>query len=413
MPPDAPPLKRNPREVRRLSWLSTATDIVCTRCDAPPRRLDQPHNLCSCGAPLAVRYDVQRARALLSRAAVASRATNLWRYREMLPVQSPAACPNLGEGMTPLLRLPRLESQLGCGAVWLKDESLNPTNSFKARGMAVAVARAVELGLDHLALPSAGNAGCALAAYAARAGIRASIFVPRDTERAFVDECRALGADVTLVDGLIHDCGARVRDGAAAHGWFDLSTLKEPYRLEGKKTLGYELVEQLDGRLPDVIVYPTGGGTGLVGMWKAFDEMTALGWIGPERPRLVVVQAAGCAPIVKAFHAGHERAPLWENAHTFALGLRVPVAVGDFLMLRALRASGGTAIAVEEAEIAAAGSELARREGVFASPEGAATWAALRRLHTDGWIGERDSVVLFNTGGWYKYAEGWRAALGL
>jgi len=395
------------------AWCSTATDIVCTRCDAPPRPLDRPHNLCTCGAPLAVRYDLERARDLLAPATLATRETNLWRYRELLPVQNPAACPTLGEGMTPLLHLPRLESQIACGRLWLKDESLNPTNSFKARGMAVAVARAVELGLNHLALPSAGNAGCALAAYAARAGIRASIFVPRDTERAFVDECRALGADVTLVDGLIHDCGARVRDGAAEHGWFDLSTLKEPYRLEGKKTLGYELAEQFGWHLPDVILYPTGGGTGLVGMWKAFDEMTALGWIGPERPRLVVVQAAGCAPIVRAFHAGLDRAPLWENAHTFALGLRVPVAVGDFLMLRALRSSHGTAVAVEETEIAAAGRELAQQEGVFASPEGAATWAALRRLHTDGWIRERDSVVLFNTGGWYKYAEGWRTALGL
>jgi threonine synthase len=275
------------------------------------------------------------------------------------------------------------------------------------------VSRALELGLKHLAVPSAGNAGSALAAYAARAGLRATVVVPRDTPAAFVEECRALAAHVELVDGLINDCGKRVAAGRETHGWFDLSTLKEPYRLEGKKTLGYELAEQLGWRLPDVIVYPTGGGTGLVGMWKAFQELERLGWIAGRRPRMWSVQTQGCAPIVRAFHAGEERAAAWENAHTFALGLRVPVAVGDFLMLRALRESGGNAIAVSEEEIAAAGRELASAEGIFASPEGAATWAALRRLESIEALGDASTVVLFNTGGWYKYAEEWRRVLHL
>jgi threonine synthase len=390
----------------RESW---AVDLQCTRCGAL-HALAAPHNLCACGAPLAVRYDLQPDDGLQAR--FAARATDLWRYHELLPVQERAHRVTLGEGMTPLLTLPRLGARLGLRLL-LKDESLNPTNSFKARGMAVAVSRALELGLGHLAIPSAGNAGCALAAYAARAGLRATVFVPADTDRLFVDECRALGAEVELVDGLIHDCGRRVREGIETHGWFDVSTLKEPYRLEGKKTLGFELAEQLDWRLPDVVVYPTGGGTGLVGMWKAFDEMQRLGWIGARRPRLVAVQAEGCAPIVRAFHAGQERAALWENARTFALGLRVPGAVGDFLMLQALRASGGTAVAVSDAAIAAAGGELARQEGIFASPEGAATWAAARSLHAAGGVRAGETVVLFNTGGWYKYAEGWRRALGL
>jgi threonine synthase len=275
----------------------------------------------------------------------------------------------------------------------------------------VAVSRAVELGLDHLAIPSAGNAGCALAAYGARAGLRCTIFVPNDTPGAFIDECRMHGATVETVAGLIHDCAARVAAGRDTHGWFDMSTLKEPYRLEGKKTLGYELAEQLGWRVPDVIVYPTGGGTGLVGMWKAFAELEALGWIDGRRPRMVTVQAEGCAPIVRAFEAGDERARLWDNATTFALGLRVPGAVGDFLMLRALRASQGTAVAVSEAAIMAAGRELARDEGVFASPEGAAAWAAVRLLHESHWLSPDADVVLFNTGGWYKYADGWREAL--
>ena len=393
---------------RSHSW---AVDLECTRC-ARSLPLAAVHNLCPCGAPLAPRYALPHRDAAALRARLAQRASDLWRYQELLPLQSPAHRITLGEGMTPLLELPRLGAACGIRLA-LKDESANPTNSFKARGMAVAVSRAHELGLEHLAIPSAGNAGCALAAYAARAGMRATVFVPADTDRAFVDECRVLGAEVELVDGLIHDCGKRVAAGRETQGWFDMSTLKEPYRVEGKKTLGFELAEQRAWRLPDTIVYPTGGGTGLVGMWKAFAEMEALGWIDARRPRLISVQAAGCAPIVRAFHSGADSAPVWEAAHTFALGLRVPQAVGDFWMLRVLRASAGTAIAVSDAEIAAAGRELARREGVFASPEGAATWAAVRALHAAGGLSDGEDVVVFNTGGWYKYAQGWRRALDL
>jgi threonine synthase len=398
--------------VQSERWQSFAVDLACTAC-AAHLPLDRPHNLCECGAPLSTSYDLSAARRALQRAHLVDRATDLWRYREVLPVQDRRYLTTLGEGMTPLLDLPRLGARLGAGILRLKDESLNPTNSFKARGMAVAVSRACELGLEHLAIPSAGNAGCALAAYAARAGLRATVFVPDDTPRAFVDECRTHGADVELVHGLIHHCAERVRAGRDSRGWFDVSTLKEPYRLEGKKTLGYELAEQLHWSLPDVIIYPTGGGTGLVGMWKAFAEMQALGWIDGRRPRLVTVQAAGCAPIVRAFHAGQERAELWEDARTFALGLRVPTAVADFLMLRALRDSGGTAVAVSEAAIARAGRELACEEGIFAAPEGAACWAAALALRDTHWLPAGADVVLFNTGGWYKYAESWREVLGL
>ena len=393
-------------------WKSFATDLVCSRCGAA-RGLGEPHNLCDCGAPLSTRYDLAAAARALPRSALAGRPWDLWRYRELLPVQRAAHRVGLGEGMTPLLELPRLAARVGGRRLLLKDESQNPTNSFKARGMAVAVSRALELGLQHLAIPSAGNAGTALAAYAARAGLRATVFMPRDTPRVFADECVAQGAEVVLVDGLIDDCGRRVAEGKRARGWFDVSTLKDPSRLEGKKTLGYELAEQLDWRLPDVIVYPTGGGTGLVGMWKAFGELQELGWVGARRPRMWSVQASGCAPIVRAFAAGEEKATPWQDAHTFALGLRVPVAVADFWMLRALRESGGTAIAVSEDEIARAGRELAQQEGVFACPEGAAAWAALSRPEAAAALGDAETIVLFNTGGWYKYAEGWRRVLGL
>jgi len=394
------------------TWHSLATGLRCTRCERS-LPLERPWNLCECGAPLSTTYDLPRLAQELSPGSFAARAADLWRYRELLPVQRAENCVTLGEGMTPLLSLPRLGPRLGTGRLLVKEESLNPTNSFKARGMAVAVSRALELGLEHLALPSAGNAGSALAAYAARAGLRATVFVPDDTPAAFVVECKALGAEVVLVDGLIDDCARRVLAGREEHGWFDVSTLKEPYRLEGKKTLGYELAEQLGWKLPDVILYPTGGGTGLVGMWKAFAELAELRWVAPPLPRMVCVQSEGCAPIVRAFHAGAERAETWRTARTFALGLRVPGAVGDFLMLRALRESGGTALAVSDAEIAAAGRELAREEGLFACPEGAATWAAARRMRDAGQLGSDETVVLFNTGGWYKYADGWRAALGL
>ncbi len=398
-------------------WQSFAIDLECTRCGARAD-LEVPHNLCACGAPLSTRYDLAAAARRVSPATLAARPPGLWRYREFLPVREARHMTSLGEGGTPLLDLPRLGARLQTGGgraprLLLKDESFNPTQSFKARGMAVAVSRARALGLEHLAVPSAGNAGSALAAYAARAGLRATVFMPRDTDRAFVDECVMLGAQVELVDGLIDDCGRRVAAGKSAGGWFDVSTLKEPYRLEGKKTLGYELAEQLDWRLPDVIIYPTGGGTGLIGMWKAFAELIELGWIAPPLPRLVSVQASGCAPIVRAFHAGAAQATAWEDAHTFALGLRVPVAVADFLMLRALRESAGTAVAVSDAEIASAGRDLATFEGIFPAPEGAATWAAVQKLAATDFLHEAQSIVLFNTGGWTKYAEGWRRALGV
>jgi threonine synthase len=287
----------------------------------------------------------------------------------------------------------------------IKDESLNPTQSFKARGMSAAVSMALELGVKKLAAPSAGNAGGALAAYAARAGLEAHIFMPRDTPRANVVECQQTGAHVTLIDGLITDCGAEVARRKEAEGWFDVSTLKEPYRVEGKKTLGYELAEQLDWKLPDVIIYPTGGGTGLVGMWKAFDEMEEMGWIGSDRPRMVTVQSEGCAPIVRAFESGATHADEFKNAATVASGLRVPKAIGDFLILDALRASGGAAVAVSDAELLAAVGEIGALEGLFVAPEGAACLPALRKLVERGEVSADDQVVLFNTGAGIKYIE--------
>jgi threonine synthase len=296
--------------------------------------------------------------------------------------------------------------------LYVKDEGLNPTGSFKARGMSAAVSRAKELGAKALAAPTAGNAGGALAAYAAQAGIPCVIVMPADTPAANVMECDAFGADVRKLKGLISDCGKYVAEHKQKEGWFEVSTLKEPYRIEGKKTMGYELWEQFGGKLPDVIIYPTGGGVGLIGMCKAFDEMETMGWIGRERPRVVVVQAAGCAPIVNAFEQGGESAPFWDNAATIASGLRVPKALGDFLILAGVRSTGGTAIAATDEEILAAGMELASLEGIFAAPEGAATVVAARKLAASGWIKGEDRVVLFNTGCGYKYSEAWEKALG-
>jgi threonine synthase len=329
----------------------------------------------------------------------------MWRYAPLLPVQEERYRITLGEGWTPLLHLPRLGERLGMTQLWAKEEGQNPTASFKARGLSMAVSRAAELGVKALAIPSAGNAGSALAAYAARAGLPAHIFLPRDVPPLFVAEIRALGAEVTLVDGLITDCAREVRKGVEAGRWFDVSTLKEPYRLEGKKTMGYEVAEQFDWSLPDVIIYPTGGGTGLIGMWKAFDEMEALGWIGSGRPRMVVVQSSGCAPIARAFEHGAEIAEPWEGAATVADGLRVPSAVGDFLILRAVRESGGTAVAVPDEAILAAMRELGSSEGIFAAPEAAATVAAARVLLEQGWLDREEQVVLFLTGGGLKYTH--------
>jgi threonine synthase len=368
------------------------------------------HNVCTaCGKPLLVRYDLERAGMFMKKESLASRRPDMWRYREMLPVQRDENLVSLGEGWTPLLRATRLARRVGIQELYIKDESQNPTQSFKARGMAAAVSMAKELGAKKLAVPSAGNAAGALAAYAARAGLKSYIFMPRDTPRANVVECEQTGAHVTLMDGLITDCGAEVGRRKEKEGWFDVSTLKEPYRVEGKKTLGYELAEQLEWRLPDVIIYPTGGGTGLIGMWKAFDEMQQLGWIGSKRPRMVSVQAEGCAPIVRAFEEGNRFADEFPNAATTASGLRVPKAIGDFLILDALRASGGTAVAVSDEELIAAVRDIGAVEGVFCAPEGAACLPALKKLLESGEVHKHETVVLFNTGSGVKYMEAFTA----
>jgi len=388
---------------------STMTHLECSRCEKihPHDRLQ---NLCSaCGKPLLARYDLKAAAKSLTREALARRLATMWRYAEILPGSAPVS---LGEGVTPVVHARRAGERLGLKKLYIKDEGLNPTGSFKARGLSAAVTRAKALGAKTLAIPTAGNAGGALAAYAAQAGLRSVIVMPADTPAANVMECRAFGADVRKIDGLISECGRYVAEHKDREGWFDVSTLKEPYRIEGKKTMALELWEQFDGKLPDVIVYPTGGGVGLIGMWKAFDEMEAMGWIGLERPRMVSVQAAGCAPIVEAFEKGGESAEFWDNAATIASGLRIPKALGDFLILAALRASLGTAVAATDDEMLAAGRELAALEGIFAAPEGAAALVAARRLAAEKWIEPDETVVLFNTGSGYKYTEAWQAALG-
>jgi len=363
-------------------------------------------NLCrECGKPLLVRYDLDRAKESLTKRSLPGRRADMWRYLEVMPVAQDENIVSLGEGWTPLLKAQTLAANTGVREVYIKDESQNPTQSFKARGMSAAVSMARELGVKKLAVPSAGNAAGALSAYAARAGLECFIFMPKDTPRANVVECEQTGASVTLMDGLITDCGAEVGRRKEAEGWFDVSTLKEPYRVEGKKTLGYELAEQLNWQLPDVIIYPTGGGTGLIGMWKAFDEMQQMGWIDSKRPRMVTVQAAGCAPIVRAFEDGKRFADEFPNAATTASGLRVPKAIGDFLILDAIRESGGTAVAVTDEELIAATGEIGAAEGVFCAPEGAACLPALRKLIETGVVNKNDQVVLFNTGSGVKYME--------
>ena len=386
----------------RYSWL---THLECGACGAE-HDAAKLQNVCAhCGKPLLARYDLKGAGATLTIESLRGRRTDLWRYAEVLPVADVASIVSLGEGSTPLVSAPRLGAELGCESLYIKDESGNPTQSFKARGMAVAVSRAKELGVAKVAAPSAGNAAGALAAYAARAGLEAYLFMPRDTPRAYVIETTFAGAHVRLVDGLITDCGAEVARGRESEGWFDVSTLKEPYRVEGKKTLGYELAEQLGWILPDVIVYPTGGGTGLIGMWKAFAEMEELGWIGPERPRMISVQAEGCAPIVRAFESGARFADEFPNAATIASGLRVPKAIGDFLILDALRDSRGAAVAVSDAELVQGARDIARLEGIFACPEGGACVPAVRRLVAGGAIKPEDRVVIFNTAAGVKYLD--------
>ena len=365
---------------------------------------DTLQTLSKAGRPLLVRYDLDCIRRALPRAALATRPQTLWRYRELLPVRRPENVVSLGEVMTPLIPLPRIASRLAKGGeILVKDEGRLPTGSFKARGLALAVSMAKELGIDAMAMPTNGNAGAAMAAYCSRAGIKAYVFCPDDTPAVNVREIAMQGAAVFLVDGLIDDCGRLVAEGERVVGWFNCSTLREPYRIEGKKTMGIELAEQLGWQLPDVIFYPTGGGTGIIGMWKAFAELEAIGWIGSKRPRMVVVQAAGCAPMVNAWEEGIEHAPRWENAHTFAVGIRVPQAIGDFLILRAVRESGGFAVAVTDQVIAAAWREVAAEEGLLLCPETAASYAAYKQALADGRVRHDDRVVFFNCASGLKY----------
>lgn len=359
------------------------------------------HGLSKAGRPLLVRYDLNALARSVSKEDIARRGGGFWKWREFLPVKHSENVVALGEVDTPLIKLQHVAPK--AAEVLVKDEGRLPTGSFKARGLALAVAMAKELGLKHLAIPTNGNAGAAMAAYGAAGGLRSTVFCPDDTPAINVEEIEAQGATVFKVNGLINDCGKLVGEGKQATGWFDLSTLKEPYRIEGKKTMGLELVEQFGWDVPDAIFYPTGGGTGMIGMWKAFAELEAIGWLGKKRPRMIAVQATGCAPIVKGFEDGVEHVPLWPNAHTVAAGIRVPVAVGDFLILRAVRESGGFAIAIDDGAILAAREEIGRREGLLLCPEGAVTWAAYKQALNDGRVGESDRVVLYNCATGLKY----------
>ena len=365
-----------------------------------------PQTYCiDCNSPLLARYPLERLKVELRREEISARPRGMWRWHELLPVADPRYRVSLGEGDTPLLRLPATAAALGTPNLLLKDESLNPTGTFKARGMAAAVSKALELGMREFVIPTAGNAGGALGLYTGRAGCTAHVYMPQDTPAPIQYEIRMSGADVHLVDGLINDAARLAAADALEHGWFDVSTFKEPYRVEGKKIMGYELAEALGWRLPDVIIYPTGGGTGLVGMWKAFNEMQALGWIGSARPRMVSVQAAGCAPVVRAFEEGAQRIQPWQNAATIAAGLRVPAVFADRLVMRCLYQSGGCALSVSDEELTGAQRELARTEGILAAPEGAATLAALGKLLEKGWCKDGESIVLFNTGTGLKYYQ--------
>ena len=381
------------------------TFVTHLECSATGARYpaDELRGLSNAGKPLLVRYDLERLARSVRRESFVSRGGGFWKYREFLPVRRSADVVRLGEEVTPLVELSASAAGAGAKQVIVKDEGRLPTGSFKARGLALAVAMAKAFGLKRLAMPTNGNAGAALAAYAARAGIETHVFCPADTPEINVREIALAGAHVTLVDGLINDCGKRVAEGRERMGWFDVSTLKEPYRIEGKKTMGLELAEQLGWTLPDVIFYPTGGGTGLIGMWKAFAELEAIGFIGPERPRMVAVQATGCAPIVRAWQEGAEHATLWQDAQTYAAGIRVPAAIGDFLILRAVRESGGFAIAVEDEEIRRALADVARADGLLLCPEGAATVAAWRAALADGRVGAHEKVLLFNCASGLKY----------
>jgi threonine synthase len=385
--------------------MSHVTRIQCSACGTA-YEAGKIHNLCTaCGGPLLVRYDLGAIRNEWSREDLAGAPNSMWRYGAVLPVQNPANIVSLGEGMTPLVRTARLGSKLGAHDLWVKDDGVNPSGSFKARGQSAALSMAKELGIHKVAIPSAGNAAGAMAAYAAAAGMEAHIFMPKDVPQSNFIECKATGAHVTLVDGLISDCAKLVAARKDAEGWFEVSTLKEPYRIEGKKTMGYEIAEQFGWVLPDAIFYPAGGGVGLIGMWKAFEELEELGWINSKRPKMIAVQAEGCQPVVKAFESGAEKSEFFQNAQTVASGLRVPKALGDFIMLKAIRTSGGCAIAVSDDEMLDAGIELATEEGIFAAPEGGACVAALRKLLATGFLKASERIVLYNTGSGVKYLE--------
>jgi threonine synthase len=389
---------------------STLTHLECSRptCKTIADHARRQHLCTTCRAPLLARYDLDSARRTFTRAALSSRVHSMWRYEEVLPGGPPVT---LGEGATPLIHARRLGAHLALDRLYIKEEGQNPTASFKARGLSAAVTVARTLGVDTIALPTAGNAGGAAAAYAAHAGLQCIVAMPADTPAAIVLETRACGADVRLIDGLISDCGAFIADQAPKHGWYEVSTLKEPYRIEGKKTMGYELWEEFDGALPDVIVYPTGGGVGLIGMWKAFEELEAMGLIGRARPRMIAAQAEGCAPIVKAFEQHATASVKWENAATVAAGLRVPKALGDFIILADIYESHGEAIAVSDEALMSACRDMARFEGIFAAPEGGAGLAAIQTLVAQRKIARDESVVLFNTGSGYKYLEAWQGSL--
>lgn len=383
---------------------SLVTNLECSLCKKE-YTAGTIQNLCECGGPLLVRYDLAAARSSWTPADVKNGPNSMWRYAPVLPVKHHQNIVSLGEGMTPLLPAPRAGKRVGANNLLIKDEGLNPTASFKARGLSCALSMCKELGIKKIALPSAGNAASAAAAYAAAAGIEAHIFMPKDVPQANYIECKAYGAHVTLVDGLISDCGKIVAARKDAEGWFEVSTLKEPYRIEGKKTMGYELAEQLNWELPDVIFYPTGGGVGLIGMWKAFEEMEAMGWIGSKRPKMIAVQVEGCQPVVRAFQNGEVRSQFWDNAYTVASGLRVPKPLGDFLILEAVRQSAGTAIAVTDAELIDAGIQLASDEGLFVAPEGSACLSALQKLIASGFLNPDEKIVIYNTGAGLKYLE--------
>jgi threonine synthase len=395
---------------RNLIWrydvaktMGNASNLICSRCNKrfPP---NQALNLCDCGGPLLVSYDLPDIRARWNKSDLNHSINSMWRYAPVLPCELEEAV-TLQEGCTPLAQATRLQQRLGAVNLWLKDEGRNPTGSFKARGLSCAVSMAKKMSLQKLAIPSAGNAGSALAAYAAAAGLEAHIFMPRDVPQSNFVECKSFGANVTLVDGLISDCGRLVAEGKQREGWFEVTTLKEPYRIEGKKTMGYELAEQLDWRVPDAILYPCGGGVGLIGMWKAFTELEELGWIGSKRPKMIAVQATGCQPITRAFNQNALESERWPKAHTVASGLRVPKPLGDFLVLKAVRESSGTVISISDEEMIDAGLLLAEHEGIFAAPEGGACVAAVRHLLKAGFLRPEEQIVIYNTGSGLKYLE--------